>query len=162
MGRRIGITAALVGIAGLLVAGLGAGGLASPRGIDQEENIVVIETTTNGKAHFFGDQPFRPGDIYVFRSVLNSEDGAAKVGSLRVSCAVTFDHRDLCTNAYLVTGRGEIMAQGTIPDAELHPGGQWDLAVTGGSGDFENVRGSVHVEYLNTEGQTRQTIHLIP
>jgi hypothetical protein len=59
-----------------------------------------------------------------------------------------------------IADRGEIVAEGTYPPyADLHTP-PFDFAVTGGTGDFSNVRGTVHVEVL--DAAERFTFSLIP
>jgi hypothetical protein len=36
------------------------------------------------------------------------------------------------------------------------------LAITGGTGGFENVRGSVSVEIVDDAGNSEHTLHLLP
>jgi hypothetical protein len=157
--RRLLILLAVIG-AGVLTAGLSTAIAAT--GIVQEETLVLGEHTLRGKVLDLAGGPddFKPGDRYLFRSELTDETGV--VGHLYVDCSVHFAKRDGCSQVYDIPARGTVVAQGLIPASELELGGSWTLAVTGGTGEFENVRGSVTVEIVNEEGDTRHSLHLLP
>jgi hypothetical protein len=147
-------------VAGVLGAGLVSAVAAT--GIVAEETLVVEEHTLTGKILDLAGAPddFRPGDRYIFRSELTEVDGTA--GHLWVDCSVHFAKNDICTQVYRVTGRGTVVVTGLVPASELHVEGTWTLAITGGTGDFENVRGSVTVVVLDDEGNSEHTLHLLP
>jgi hypothetical protein len=75
---------------------------------------------------------------------------------------VHFAKNDVCTQVYRITGRGTVVVTGLVPASELHVDGTWTLAITGGTGDFENVRGSVTVVVLDEEGNSEHTLNLLP
>jgi hypothetical protein len=147
-------------VAGVLGAGLVSAVAAT--GIVEEETLVVGEHTVNGKVLDLAGVPddFRPGDRYIFRSELTDADGGA--GHLWVDCSVHFAKNDVCTQVYRITGRGTVVVTGLVPASELHVDGTWTLAITGGTGDFENVRGSVTVVVLDEEGNSEHTLNLLP
>lgn len=151
------LTAVLLGVLG---GGL-ATAIAAP-GIAQEETIVVGEHTLKGRVLDLAGSPddFKPGDRYIYRSVLTDDTGV--VGHLYVDCSVHFGKHDSCSQVYDFPARGSITAAGLIPVAEVTVGGTWTFAVTGGTGDFENVVGSVTVTIVDNSGDTEHTIHLIP
>jgi hypothetical protein len=155
----------MVTVLAVVVVGVLGGGLTSAiaaTGIAQEETIVFGERTLKGKVLDLAGKPddFVPGDRYLFRSRLS--EGSAKAGALFVDCSVHFGKHDSCTQVYDVTGRGTVVATGLIPAAQLDVGGTWTLAITGGTGEFENVGGSVAVEIVNQEGDSQHTLHLLP
>lgn len=157
--RKVIVVFAAV-VAGVLGAGL-VSALAGT-GIVEEETLVLGERTLKGKVLDLAGAPddFRPGDRYIFRSELTDADGVA--GHLWVDCSVHFAKHDPCTQVYDVAGRGTIVVTGLVPANQLHVGGTWTLAITGGTGEFENVRGSVAVEILDEEGNSEHTLHLLP
>jgi hypothetical protein len=157
--RRISTVLAAV-LAGVLSAGL-ATAVAAPS-ITVEETIVFGEHTVKARNLDLAGEPddFKPGDRYIFRSELSDPDGV--VGHLYTDCSVQFAKRDSCSAIYDVPARGTIVAEGLVPVAELVVGGTWTFAVTGGTGDFENVRGSVTVEIVDDTGNSEHTLHLLP
>ena len=61
---------------------------------------------------------------------------------------------------YTVAGRGKIYAAETLNFGTFVESGD-DLAVTGGTGEFENVHGSVHLSLFDPE-TFQNDIHLLP
>jgi hypothetical protein len=155
------VTVVWVTLAGVLAAGLTSAFAAT--GIAQEETVVLGEHSLKGRVlDLVGEaNDYRPGDRYIYRSELT--DGLdAVVGHLYVDCQVQFGKRDSCSQIYDIPARGTVTAEGLIPVAELHPGGTWVFAITGGTGEFENVGGSVTVEAVDRTGNTEHTLHLLP
>jgi hypothetical protein len=155
------VTVVWITLMGVLTAGL-TSAVAATR-IAQEESIVLGEHTLKGRnLDLVGEaDDFRPGDRYIFRSELSDAQDAV-VGHLYVDCSVQFAKRDSCTQIYDIPARGTVTAEGLIPVAELHLGGTWVLAVTGGTGEFENVGGSVTVVIVDDTGNSEHTLHLLP
>jgi hypothetical protein len=153
---------ALIVFAAMLVGVVGAGltSAIAATGVALEETLVLGEHTLKGRSLDLvgGADDFRPGDRYLFRSRLTQD----AEGFLYVDCSVHFGKRDQCSQVYDIAGRGTIVAQGLIPVSELVPGGTWTLAITGGTGDFENAAGSVAVVIVNDEGDTEHTLHVLP
>lgn len=157
--RRVFMVLLVVGV-GVLASGFASAIAAT--GIAQEETIVFSEHTLKGKVLDLAGKPddFVPGDRYVFRSRLTQ--GTIKAGALYVDCSVHFGKRDTCTQVYDVKGRGTVVATGLIPVSQLDVGGTWTLAITGGTGEFENVGRSVAVEIVSQAGDSEHTLHLLP
>lgn len=151
-------------VVAMIVGVLGAGLLSAvaATGIVVEETLVLGEHTLKGKVLDLAGAPddFRPGDRYIFRSELTDADGVA--GHLYADCSVHFARTDSCSVVYDIAARGTVVALGLIPASELEVGGSWTLAITGGTGDFDNVRGSVTVEVVDEEGNSEQTLNLLP
>jgi hypothetical protein len=150
-----------VAVMGVVAAGLTSAFAAT--GIAQEETIVLGEHTLKGRNLDLVGEPddFRPGDRYIFRSRLEDAQDAV-VGHLYVDCSVQFAKRDSCSQIYDIPARGTITAEGLIPVAELEVGGTWVLAITGGTGDFENAGGSVTVVIVDATGNSEHTVHVLP
>ena len=132
-------------------------------GIVQEETVVFGEHTLRGRnLDLVGEaDDFRPGDRYIFRSELtDAKDVVA--GHLYVDCSVHFAKRDLCSQVYDIPARGTVTAEGLIPVSQLRVGGTWVLAVTGGTGEFENVGGTATVEIVDDTGNSQHTLNLLP
>ena len=154
----VALTAVMVGIIG---AGLNSAVAANT--IVAEETIVVGEHTTKGKNIDLVGKPddFKVGDRYMFRSELT--DAAEQVvGHANTECVVRFAKRDTCSVIYELAPRGSIVAQGQVPVSQLVVGGTWTLAILGGTGEFENVRGSVAVEIVDDTGNSEHSLHLLP
>jgi hypothetical protein len=151
----------VVALSVILVAAGFASAIAAS-GIVVEETLVLGEHTIKGKTIDLAGAPddFKPGDRYIFRSELSQAGDV--VGYLYVDCSVHFAHRDSCSQIYDIATRGSVVAEGLVPASQLHLGGTWTLAITGGTGDFENVRGSVEVVIVNDSGDSEHTLDLLP
>ena len=158
--RRFSVIVAAV-LVGMLGAGLTSAIAATS--IVVEETIVVGEHTNKSKIIDLAGQPddFKVGDRYMFRSELTDEADDV-VGHLNTECVVDFAKRDTCSVVYELAPRGRIVAEGQVPVSELGPGGAWTYAILGGTGEFENVRGSVRVEVVGDGPDTEHSIHLLP
>src|SRR5262245_42857422 len=152
----------LAAVIGLVGAGLTSAFAAAQ--IAQEETIVLGEHTLNGRATLDlvgkpdGDNP---GGRSVFLSVLRDAE-ELRVGRMFVDCTVQFAKRDACSHVYDLEGRGTITALGMIPVSQLQQGGTWQLAITGGTGEFENVGGSTTVVIVDDAGNSEHSLHLLP
>ena len=159
--RRL-LTLVLAAMIGLIGAGLSTA-FAATR-IAQEETLVLAEHTVNGRATLAlvgKPDAYNPGDRYVFRSILRDAQ-AVRIGQMFVDCTVQFAKQDECSHVYDLEGRGTITALGMIPVSQLEPGGTWQLAITGGTGEFENVGGSTTVEIVDDTGNSQHSLHLLP
>jgi hypothetical protein len=112
-------------------------------GIVQEETVVFGEHTLRGRnLDLVGEaDDFRPGDRYIFRSVLTDAQDAV-AGNLFVGCSVQFATKeDSCSQIYEIPARGTVTAEGLIPVSQLKVGGTWVLAITGGTGSSRTWAG---------------------
>ncbi|MEE1783145.1 hypothetical protein PUR71_09485 [Streptomyces sp. SP17BM10] len=101
------------------------------------------------------------GDRTVFRSVLFDLDGN-QLGETDGTCTTTRTDNggaEECTVTYTIPG-GQITAQGMV-FGNLNPGPppSFDNAITGGTGDFDRARGSIHADTV-APGTRRFTIDL--
>ncbi|MFE3503471.1 hypothetical protein [Kitasatospora sp. NPDC059160] len=101
------------------------------------------------------------GDRTVFRSVLSDLDGN-QIGETGGTCTTTRTDNggaEECTVTYTLPG-GQITAQGMV-FGQLNPGPppSFDNAITGGTGDFDRARGSIHADTI-APGTRRFTIDL--
>jgi hypothetical protein len=83
-------------------------------------------------------------------------------GHLFVDCSVQFAKKDSCSQIYEIPARGTVTAEGLIPVSQLKVDGTWVLAITGGTGEFENVGGSVTVVIVDDRGNSEHSLHLLP
>jgi hypothetical protein len=100
-----------------------------------------------------------PGDVLIYDLLLN-DTGGADVGKARAQCTIHIHRWEICTYTWSIAERGEIVAEGAMPPYAYLDTPPLDLAVTGGTGEFTNVRGTVHIEVL--DGGERDTFNLIP
>ena len=158
--RRV-FTLVLAAVVGLVGAGLTSAFAATQ--IAQEQTIVLAEHSVNGRTTDLVGKPdaFNPGDSYLFRSILRDEQDV-RVGQLFVDCLVQFGKRDSCSHVYDLKERGTITALGMIPVSQLKVGGTWELAITGGTGEFENVGGAATVVIVDDTGNSQPSLHLLP
>ncbi|MEU9146868.1 hypothetical protein [Streptomyces sp. NPDC048349] len=101
------------------------------------------------------------GDRTVFRSVLFDKNGA-EVGETGGTCTTTRVENggaEACVVTYTLPG-GQITVQGMV-FGHLVPGPppSFDNAITGGTGEFDRARGSIHADTIGT-GTRRFTIDL--
>jgi hypothetical protein len=150
---------AVVGVACAL--GLAGGAMVANAGADitAPETITVLGTTTKDRFVDVGKKGFSPGDTLVFVEQLTDESDDSVLGKARIECTVHIGSWAICTGAFDFTGRGEIVGQGIVPFTEEDA--PFDVPVTGGTGEFANVRGDVHIEQVS-DGVERNTFNLIP
>jgi hypothetical protein len=147
-------------VASLMAVVLGGLAVASAgTGIPAEETIVALQKITKAMDTDLGKPGPTPGDELVLRSGLFDEAGA-KLGTGYVNCRANFERFAMCSTAFFLSGRGEVVAGGAINFGD-EPPQPFDVPVTGGTGEFENVRGSIHAEAVGP-GEFLLTFHLIP
>ena len=87
------------------------------------------------------------GDYYIFHEELTRHGALVEYNDSQ--CLVGFADQYLCHVVVAVSGRGQVVVDGSIPA----PGGafpnDFDLAVTGGTGDFSNAAGHAHVHHVS-------------
>jgi allene oxide cyclase-like protein len=142
-----------VGIGGITTA-LAASDITSP------ETIVLTETMVKERYLDLGKQggPPTPGDTFFFVDSLTDEDDA-KVGSVRGHCTFQIASWGSCEVGAFLTDRGQIYVEGVVHFTE--DVAAFDLPITGGTGDFDNARGSVHIEEVSNR-VTETTISVLP
>lgn len=161
MRRWFVVVAGLAGLLGVIggtvLANTRPSLIASPQTftlVGSTSHASVIVDATDGK-------PLRkdPGDVLLLVSKLTDENDA-NVGKARIQCTLHVRLWEICTYVWDIADRGRIVAEGTMPPYAFLDTPPFDLAVTGGTGEFSNVRGSVHIEVL--DGGERDTFDLIP
>jgi len=150
----------IVGLAGALV--LVGGGLAAAfagNNITTPETLVLTETSLKGKFVDVGKQGFGPGDSFIFVDSLTDPADGSRVGTVRGQCTIQIGEWQTCQVGGFLNDRGEIFVSGVTQSSEQPI--PLDFAITGGTGEFENVRGSVRLE-PDTETVSTLTLSLIP
>jgi hypothetical protein len=110
-----------------------------------------------------GQAGLSPGDQLIVRKLLFLKNRPDKqVGEDHVSCLVTQvkdPHTIACVSnvVYWFEGVGQIVAGGAI-FFDLSRPNEFDIAITGGTGEFKDVAGFVHVR--QTPGEHFLTFHL--
>ncbi len=150
----------IVGLAGVLV--LVGGGLTvalAGNNITSPETLVLTETSLKGRFVDVGKQGFGPGDSFIFVDSLTDPADGSRVGTVRGQCTIQIGDWQNCQVGGFLNGRGEIFVSGVTKNTDQPMA--IDLAITGGTGEFDNARGSVHVEPTSDTEQTT-TLTIIP
>jgi Dirigent-like protein. len=141
MRRKIGhiaVSAVMLAVVGGLAVAQASTDITAP------ETIRVISHTVKDVDLNVGDKAWGPGDSFMFSDTLYEETDTTRVGSEHGQCILQpTSGWNLCSVAVIITGRGEIMVQGALhftPKAR-----SFDMPITGGTGDFANVRGYAHL-----------------
>jgi hypothetical protein len=150
----------IVGLAGVLV--LVGGGLSmalAGNNITTAETLVLTETNLKGRSVNVGKPGFGPGDSFIFVDSLTDPADGSRVGTVRGQCTIQIGQWQTCQVGGFLDGRGEIFVSGVTRNTD-QPMAQ-DFAITGGTKEFENVRGSAHVEPVS-DNEQETTLVLIP
>ena len=140
-------------VSGTVIANAGGANITAP------ETITVLGTTTKDRYVDVGKPGSSPGDVIVFVERLTDEADDSVLGKGRIQCTVHVGPWAICIGTFDFTGRGEIVGEGigALGDDAV----SFDVPVTGGTGDFTNVRGEVHIEPVS-DGVERETFELSP
>jgi len=158
MARKI----ALLGLAGVLVV-ISVGGISmalAAGDITEPETIVTVDTTVKEGFVDVGKKGFSHGDSFLFVDRLTGETDGASVGTVRGQCTFNLRGWALCEAAIFIGDRGEVFVEGAVLFTEEST--TFDVPITGGTGEFENVRGSIHIEPTDEEAVSLLTLDLIP
>ena len=157
MRRRVGyiaLSAALLAVVGGLAVAQAATDITVP------ETIVLISHTVKEANVNVGDNSFGPGDSFMFVTKSFDETDQTQLGGSHVQCTIQPGKGwQFCTGAFIITGRGQIVGEGAVQFTEATT--SLDVPITGGTGDFENVRGYVHVDFID-ETTEKDTLYLLP
>ena len=147
-------TAGLLGlIGGTVVAGAGTA-------ITSPETITIDATVVKEKSVDVGKQGPSVGDTYAWTVDIKSQAGV-DLGTERTQCTIGVGAWAICTAITDITGRGEIVATSAfVSFGSWSESVDFDTAITGGTGDFANVRGVGHVHL--TENRLIETLELLP
>jgi hypothetical protein len=148
----------VVAAAGLL--GLIGGTVVASAGtsIPSPETITIVGTGGRDKTVDVGKQGPSVGDTTAWTIDIKSQAGV-DLGTERVQCTIGTGQWAICIGTFDITGRGEIVGTGAV---DFGPGRshRFDVPITGGTGDFANVRGVNHVHL--TENREIYTLELLP
>ena len=150
----IAVSAALLAVVSGLAVAQAATAIVAP------ETIVLMSHTVKDANVNVGDKAFGPGDSFMNLTQLFDETDQTQLGDGHVQCTVQPGKGwTLCTGAFNITGRGQIVGQGAIRFSQETT--SFDVPITGGTGDFANVRGYVHVDLID-ETTEKDTFNLLP
>lgn len=145
-------------------AALGAGllGLVTAGPAEARRQIVLESQRTNlqvpNEMPNVIPAPRQIGDRWYLREDLK-QDGRL-VGFNTVDCVVVFNENLMCTVVTALHGRGDMVSQGLIRGgARVGGNSVFDLAITGGTFEFRDARGAIHIK-LSSITQGRVEVNL--
>ena len=155
MTRKLGIVGAVL-VLGALGFGLGAASARS--GIANPITLTVFEHSTTDKVIDVGRNGDSTCDILTFHNNLYDEIDATKVGTLQGQCVRESPRAGTWECWWTMSlADGQVTVEGPFSDTS-----NTAFAVTGGTGIYENVRGSMQVEAVHGGAEYKQTFSLIP
>jgi allene oxide cyclase len=155
MARKIGLA-----LAALLVGGsaFALGQASASSGIASATALTVIEHGTTDKVVDVGKKGDSTGDIFTYHNDLYDATDTTKLGG----------DNGMCVRESPKLGTWECWWTTTLPDGQITAEGPYSdsaptstYAVTGGTGLYENVRGSM-LETVNAKGEFVLAYSLIP
>jgi len=155
--RKVGIVVLGLALGGALAGGGVALASSAEPHITTAQTIHMLEHDSQQKFVDLNHNN-RPdsGDSFVFAGSLTNPSTHKRIGSVEGQCVVTFGDNALCQAQGTLSGRGTVSITGGSGDAT-----DFDLAVAGGTGEFQNARGQIHIHQVN-DTDSVDTLHLIP
>jgi hypothetical protein len=137
----IGKAALLGALGGALLTGVVA--LPGARALDRPGTIQITDSEVRHAHVDVGKKGRSPGDVDVYTQLLfNKRIRPNAIGRATMVCTAVGVTGQSCTGTYVLP-KGEIVAQGVIGSRLIY-----ELAVIGGTGLYNNVRGSLTVTSL--------------
>jgi hypothetical protein len=152
--KKLGAVGALVALGAL---GFGLGAASATSGITDPVSITVVEHAKTDKVIDVGKRGDSTGDILTFHNDVYDEADASKVGALQGQCTRMSPKQGTweCWWTTSLEG-GQITIEGPYLDAS----NTVLAAVTGGTGSYANVRGSMQASCKGSK--CTLTFELIP
>ena len=136
-----GKPAVLAAAGALLVAMLA---LPGARALDRPGTIRITDSETSHAHVDMGKSGKSAGDLDVYSLVLfNKRITSKAIGHAKMTCTAVGTTGQSCTGAYFLP-KGEIVVEGVITSRLIY-----ELAVIGGTGLYNNVRGALTVTSLH-------------
>ena len=155
MARKLEIVGAVMVVCAL---GFGLGAASATSGIAGPITLTVFEHSTTDKVIDVGRHGDSTGDILTFHNKLFDETDTTKVGTLQGQCVRESPRAGTWECWWTMSlADGQVTVEGPFSDTS-NPA----FAVTGGTGIYENVRGSMQVEAINGGAEYKQAFSLIP
>ena len=150
----------IVGFLGALVlAGSGITMAFASSNITEPETLVLNDKTTKEGYVDAGKPGDSVGDTYLFVDSLTDPADGSAMGKAHGSCTFELHEWAYCEAGAVIMDRGQIVVAGFVKFSDGPS--TFDLAVVGGTGEFDNVRGSLEVAETSNNKSTL-TFTLIP
>lgn len=145
----------------VLMTMVGGVAIASSR-IAAEESMTVYTETARYRFVDNGKKGSSVGDHDLYFDAIFSDDGKTdRIGTDRVVVEYMQSTYAMVQLELTIQGRGKLYAAGTLNFSDRFLDQGDDLAIVGGTGEFENVGGSVHLSVFDDE-TFKNEIHLLP
>jgi hypothetical protein len=145
----------------VLMTMVGGVAIASSR-IAAEESMTVYTETARYRFVDNGKKGSSVGDHDLYFDAIFSDEGKTdRVGTDRVVVEYMQSTYAMVQLELTIQGRGKLYAAGTLNFSDRFLDEGDDLAIVGGTGEFENVGGSVHLSVFDDE-TFKNEIHLLP
>ena len=146
----------------VLMTMVGGVAIASSR-IAAEESMTVYTETARYRFVDNGKKGSSVGDHDLYFDAIFSDEGkTVRIGTDRVVVEYMQSTYAMVQLEFTIQGRGKIYAAGTLDFGESFlEGTGGDLSIVGGTGEFENVGGSVHLSVFDDE-TFKNEMHLLP
>ena len=154
MRRKLIRTVGTVACATAIVATIGVGIASASPAMGPGETLVVIQSPPRQQYVDLGDPGPSPGDLLVFASTLANQAGTP-IGDLHIACTQSFDRVAVCVGIFNLSGRGKL----SVDASPVFPNPTIGM-ITGGTGEFQNVRGEAHID-PQPDGTTKITFNLL-
>jgi hypothetical protein len=128
-----------------LLVGLVGGSMTLASAQSEGETLTAIEKELRAKFVDLENPGPSPGDLAVAKNALWNEGETERIGTDWVQCTLNFKEVATCTVGADFFGRGNLTGTGAIDLAAE----SFTFPITGGTGDFQKVRGEVHVSIID-------------
>jgi hypothetical protein len=143
---RSAVTAGRAVVALALAALAAALALPAANALDRPGTIQITDTQSKHTRVDVGKHGSSVGDVDVYNlQLFNKRITPKAIGHAEMLCTLVGVRRQSCTATYVLP-RGHISAQGVIDSRLIY-----ELAVVGGTGLYDNVRGSLTVTSLGRD-----------
>jgi hypothetical protein len=141
--------------AGLVVGTIVASMSMASAQTDGTETFTLVAKVARVEIVDVGAEGESPGDVVVIKNRLWDENQQNRVGTNWIECTRNFGAVVTCTLGVEITGRGQLTGTGFVRQTAE----SFDFPITGGTGDFANVSGWVHVT-AQPQDQELEEFHL--
>lgn len=118
----------------------------SAAGRGDDSTLIVVVREVRDAFVDVGAEGFSPGDFFLFEDKLFNSTGTERIGRESVRCETGLLRTFTCEATLRINGRGKIRVAGTLfrRNDNVFP-------VTGGTGDFRGVGGTLQIYNLANE-----------